>query len=229
MKKYVLLLHGALGTKDQFNELTEYLLPNYEVLSMNFEGHGDYLSNNEFSMQLFVDQVISFLKESKVENTHVFGYSMGGYVALKLALKAPKLVVKIITLGTKFDWSKEATDKEVAMLNPEVMEVKIPDYAAILKNVHSPNNWKEVVYKTANLMLSLASGSKLSQEDLMLIENDVLISVGEKDTMVGVEESSMAVSFLRNANLKVIDNFRHPLELVDKEMLSRIICDFLKK
>jgi pimeloyl-ACP methyl ester carboxylesterase len=196
---------------------------------MNFEGHGDYLSSNEFSMQLFVDQVISFLKQSKVENTHIFGYSIGGYVALKLALKAPNMVSKIITLGTKFDWSKEATDKEIAMLNPELMEAKIPDYVAILKSLHSPNNWKDVVGKTANLMLSLVSGSKLSSEDLMLIENDVLISVGEKDRMVSIEESSMAVSFLRNANLKVIDNFRHPLELVDKEMLSRIICDFLKK
>lgn len=229
MLENILLLHGALGTKEQFNELKDLLSTKYNVLVLNFEGHGDSISTNNFTIELFVDNVIEFLNHSKIEKTHIFGYSMGGYVALKLALRMPKLASKIITLGTKFNWSKEATAKEIKLLNPEIMEQKVPDFVSALAKLHQPNDWKNIVSKTAGLMISIESVSKLNSDDLKQIQNEVLIGIGDKDRMVTLEESEKVFSCLDKAQLTIIENTQHPIETVDKVLLANLIEGFINK
>ena len=45
MKEHIILLHGALGSENQFSQLKESLADKFEVHSMNFEGHGGKTSN----------------------------------------------------------------------------------------------------------------------------------------------------------------------------------------
>ncbi|MFT5858565.1 MAG: pimeloyl-ACP methyl ester carboxylesterase [Flavobacteriaceae bacterium] len=77
---------------------------------------------------------------------------MGGYVALSLAHQNPKLVNKIVTLGTKFDWNPSSTAKEVKLLNPSVISEKIPQFATHLEKEHAPLDWNKVVENTAKMM-----------------------------------------------------------------------------
>ena len=61
---------------------------------------------------------------------------MGGYVALNLASQSPEILGKIITLGTKFAWTKESATHETSRMIPEIMEKKIPAYTQKLERVH---------------------------------------------------------------------------------------------
>ncbi|MBL4708020.1 MAG: alpha/beta hydrolase [Flavobacteriales bacterium] len=149
MKPSILLLHGALGSKKQFKLLKEKLSKQFNFYDFNFEGHGGRESNQAFSIQLFTQNTVEFLEENKLKSIAIFGYSMGAYVALNLAIQHPRLIQKIVTLGIKFDWSKETTAKEISQLNPEKIELKVPAFAQKLKDEHSPNDWKELVLKTA--------------------------------------------------------------------------------
>jgi esterase/lipase len=130
--KQLLVLHGALGAQQQFEELKTLLESQFTVHTLNFEGHGGRTSNAPFSMDLFVENVRDYLQENNLSSCSVFGYSMGGYVALKFAAKFPGTVNEIVTLGTKFGWSPEIALKETAMLNPEKIEEKVPKFAAAL-------------------------------------------------------------------------------------------------
>src|SRR5690606_24344812 len=114
----LLLLHGALGSSEQFLPLQEILSSDREVFTMDFEGHGKSESKGNFTIELFTQNVIDFLKENKILKVDIFGYSMGGYVALNLASNYTDLAGKIITLGTKFDWPTAFAEKEIKMLNP---------------------------------------------------------------------------------------------------------------
>jgi len=91
------------------------------------------------------------------------GYSMGGYVALYLALMQNNLIHNIVTLGTKFNWSKEAVDKETKLLNPEIMLEKIPAYAKTLETKHG-SHWKELVIKTAGMMNDIGNNNFLNSD-----------------------------------------------------------------
>lgn len=223
MKQNILLLHGALGSKRQVEKLEKLLSDKFNVYCLNFEGHGGKPCETDFSIDLFTQNTFDFINKNEIKKIHIFGYSMGGYVGLNLALKYPKLVDSIVTLGTKFNWSKEAAEKEVKMLNPTIIEQKVPHFAAQLKTIHAPNDWKIVMQKTASMMLRIANHERLTMEDLKQINHRVLIGIGEKDKMVSVEESENAANVLPNGELKVIDGFYHPIERNDYEVLAEVI------
>src|SRR5689334_18463481 len=99
--KDLLLLHGAVGSADQLFSLKEKLASRYRIHVPEFPGHGQTVSEEAFSIELFVSYLVDYCKTEKLERVSIFGYSMGGYVALTLALQHPELIEKIITLATK--------------------------------------------------------------------------------------------------------------------------------
>lgn len=225
--KSILLLHGALGSASQFEPLKKLLSTQYRVHTFSFEGHGGVLSSQDFSIDLFTKNTLDYIKQNRLEKVFIFGYSMGGYVALNLAKNHPELVDKIITLGTKFDWSEASAAKEVKMLNPEKIEVKVPAFANYLQKLHAPNNWKEVLTKTADLMLGLARGKRFLEADLQAIHHKVLVAVGDKDNMVTQEETKTVANLLPNSEFKLLKGVEHPIEKLDIEMMKELIVNYI--
>lgn len=228
MKQALLLLHGALGSKAQFNSLKEKLSNQFEIYDLDFEGHGENASFKDFTMDLFVNNVIELLKDKGVEKINIFGYSMGGYVGLNVAKKEPHLVNRIMTLGTKFDWTEETAAKEIRMLNPEKIEEKVPAFANKLAHTHPANNWKEVVSKTAKMMSELGAGKKLSTQDLLQIQQEVLIGIGSEDKMVSIEESTKSANSLPNSRLRILHGFEHPIDNINEDQLVALLLDFFE-
>lgn len=230
MKK-LLLLHGAIGAASQLDRLKEELKDKFEIFTMNFSGHGGEAIPEKFSIELFADDVLKFLEENKLENIDVFGYSMGGYVALYIASKHKNKVNRIFTTATKFDWNEESSVKESKMLNPAKIEEKIPAFAKALQKRHAPqepsNNWMIVLNKTAEMMINLGKNPVLSDDVLDKIENEALISVGDKDTMVSLEETANAAGKLKNGKLFIFSDTEHPIEKIDPKVLAREIINFL--
>jgi pimeloyl-ACP methyl ester carboxylesterase len=225
----ILLLHGALGSKEQLVPLQEKLSLENEVFIMDFEGHGKAKGKTDFSIELFTQNVIDFLKERKISKVAVFGYSMGGYVALNLASKHPHLIDRIITLGTKFDWTPTFAEKEIKMLNPDAIEIKVPAFAERLKQLHGSENWKDVVLKTVQMMQNLGENPTLKEVDFQKINTPTLICLGELDAMSTQVESKNVSNWLQNGQLYKIENLKHPIESIPIEKIVTIISNFLSK
>ncbi|MFZ4544135.1 MAG: alpha/beta fold hydrolase [Saprospiraceae bacterium] len=219
MKTKLLLLHGALGSKKQFEPLKDLLSGSFEVYDLNFEGHGGRATDKKFSIELFSENVVQFMDENKIEKINIFGYSMGGYVALKTAINYPARIGKIITLGTKFKWDEASTLKEVGMLNPVTIEEKVPHFAAKLKDEHEPLDWKEVVKKTAEMMRGLADGKAIKDESIAAIIQSVTIGLGSEDRMVSISESEQTANLLPNGKFMVLHGEPHPFEKVNTDQL----------
>ena len=228
MTNKLLLLHGALGSHSDFSELESILAHSFEIYKFNFSGHSGNELNSEFSIDTFVNDAKEFIEHHDVAPVSIFGYSMGGYVALKLAAKYPNLVNKIITLGTKFNWSKESTDEQVKLLDHNLIEQKVPKFAQALKEKHGFENWKTVLRKTADMMLSLGNGSAMTKEEFSQINHEVFICLGSDDNMVTKEESVEVTSYLKNGKLKIIEGFKHPIETINKTKLAEIIIENLQ-
>lgn len=227
MAPNILLLHGALGAKSQFEKLTKLLSSLFTVHVMDFEGHGKRESNKNFSIDLFSRNVHDFLIERGIRRTHIFGYSMGGYVALDFAMKHAPRVDKIMTLGTKFNWTEESAEKETKMLDPEKIEEKVPGFAKMLAHTNSNNRWKQVVSNTAEMMRSMGAGEKFSNSDLENLQHDVLIGIGTKDKMVSADESKESASLIPNGNLKLFLDVKHPIEKMNLNILKDSLVELL--
>jgi len=223
MKQQLILLHGALGASSQLENLKAELSSTFAVHTFDFEGHGGRNSENNFSIDLFVDNVLEYMIHESINDSYFFGYSMGGYVALKLAAVHPEKVKGIFTYGTKFDWSPESAEKEVRMLNPAKIEEKIPHFAAALNSLHQPMDWKENMNKTAAMMLELGKSPTVNSSVLNKINIPVTIGIGDADQMVTIEESKKVSEQLPEGKLKIFENAVHPIEKSDVGLLSHSI------
>ena len=222
----ILLLHGALGSQAQFNVLKQELQHSFDVHSFSFEGHGGRPSNRSYSMNHFVENVLDYLDENNIESTNIFGYSMGGFVALMMARMHPNRVNRIMTLGTKFDWTPEFAAAEIRKLNPEKIEEKVPRFAQFLAKIHAPLDWKKVVQNTAEMMINLGDERPL-EKHYSSISTPTLIALGSLDNMSTEEESRLVAEHIPNADFKLIEGVEHPIEKVNAVELAHVIKSFL--
>lgn len=223
----LLLLHGALGSAQSLQSVATVLQNDFEIHSLTFEGHGgNEMPKDDFTITRFTDEVITYLNQNSIDSISIFGYSMGGYVGLYLAKHFPERVTKLYTLATKLNWTVEGSIKETSLLNPTIIKEKVPKYAASLEQLHG-SNWEIVMQKTARMMLDLGENPKLKATDFEQITIPVLLSVGDKDAMVSIEETTNTFRKINNAQLYVMPNTIHPIEKVNVEELAHQIKRFM--
>lgn len=224
--KNIILLHGAIGAKDQLEPLAIELKQNgYTVYTLSFSGHGQTPFQTHFGIEQFALELEQFIKENNLQQPTVFGYSMGGYVALYLAHQQPTLLGNIITLGTKFEWNPEISAKETKMLDSKTILEKVPKFAEALQKHHG-QDWELLLQKTAEMMLSLGNKNALSLNDFTAIENKVIIGLADKDNMVSLEETTAVYKQLKNGAMYMLPNTKHPIETVNMGLLGRIVQAF---
>jgi pimeloyl-ACP methyl ester carboxylesterase len=216
----LLFLHGALGSAENFTELTQLLASDFEVFTLDFEGHGlNQTSDDPLTIAGFAQQVLYFLDENKIEKMNIFGYSMGGYVGLYLAKHHTERIERLFTLATKLDWTIEGSQKEASLLNPEIIKEKVPKFAAALEKLHG-NNWGNLMFKTAEMMLELGKTPAMKNGDFSQITTPTLMAVGDKDNMVSIEETLIVYRQLLTGQFLVLPNTQHPIERVNQEELA---------
>ena len=220
----VLLLHGALGSKTQLDPLKAKLeASGFAVYSLNFSGHSGEPFRDIFKIEVFAEDVFGFLETHGIDKADIFGYSMGGYVALWLAYQHAEHIRKVVTLGTKFDWDPASAEKEVKKVNPEKIQEKIPAFARILEHRHAPNDWKDLLHKTASMMTALGNTPLITKEVLQKIDQEVLILLGDHDDMADQNYSKEVSHLLPKGEFRILENTHHPIERTDIKVLHKIL------
>jgi esterase len=160
---------------------------------------------------------------------HLFGYSMGGYVALHLAATRPDLVASVVTLGTKLAWSPEVAERELRQIDPVKIRSKVPRFAEVLEQRHADaGGWEQVLARTGALMTAVGGAPAISDEMLARITAPVRLMVGDRDSVVTVEETLGAARRLQRGDLCVLPNTPHPLEQVRLPLVASLIVDALR-
>jgi len=226
--KPILLLHGALGAQDQFDALAARLSENYVVHRLNFSGHGPYTPMPEaFMPEIFVNDVLQYLKENRLDSVNIFGYSMGGYIALMLALHYPEQVRAVLTLGTKMDWNPETAAREAARLDPDKILEKVPAFAKALQQRHGESRWRTMLEKTRGMMQYLGTNRPLDEAALRAITVPVTVALADADEMVRREEAMQAAEWIPGARFEVLEGARHAIEQCPVEGLAGLVENYL--
>lgn len=98
----LVLLHGFPLDSRMWSS-TVALLPGVPILAVDAPGFGDSeaLEDDEPSLDLYANAVVSSLNDAGVVRAVVVGLSMGGYVALSLAERHPQVLAGLALLDTK--------------------------------------------------------------------------------------------------------------------------------
>jgi hypothetical protein len=222
--KSILFLHGALNSSSQFIDLKLKLNGIFNFHAINFSGHGgNLIPLNGLNFDVFVNDILTYLDTNKIEKINLFGYSMGGYAALMFALKYPQRVEKIVTCSVKLKWDLVSATKEIEFLNPEKMLEKVPIFANNLMVLHGMNVWKDLLKSTSNMMMDLAKGQLLSDDDFLKINHPVLLTIGDRDKTANLNDTIDVYKKLANAQLLIIPNTPHEFNKIDLDLLTHEI------
>jgi len=99
----LLLLHGGLGSIDMFGPVLALLAENRKVIGVDLHGHGrTALGDRPISYVDMGDDMAALLKKQGYDQVDVMGYSMGGGVALRLAIQHPGSVRRLVVASAGF-------------------------------------------------------------------------------------------------------------------------------
>lgn len=225
----LILLHGALGHPDQFRQLEVLLQPHFDIHTLCFSGHGDQpLTPEGIPVAHLVLQVANYINQHELQQVVIFGYSLGGYVALLYALQEPDRVKSVLTLATKMSWSEAIAAQERRMLQPELIMKKIPAYAGQLARWHGEGKWQQLVAATGDMMQQLGKLPLLQEQQLKAIALPVQMMVGDQDKMVSIAETLEATRQIPGARFAVLPSSKHPFEQIRLSLLHSLMQDFWK-
>lgn len=96
----ILCLHGHPGNGRCLSVFTEKLSQRYTTIAPDLRGYGQSQTKRPFVMPDHLHDLITLLDRLKIEHCLVLGWSLGGILAMELALQQPQRVTGLILLGT---------------------------------------------------------------------------------------------------------------------------------
>lgn len=94
----VIMLHGLLGSLDNWNYQAKRLSAHCNVVTVDLRNHGDSPHVSGMSYHEMADDIVALLTHLSLSHCYVMGHSMGGKVAMSLALNNPSLIDKLLTV-----------------------------------------------------------------------------------------------------------------------------------
>ena len=102
----LLLLHGGLFHTEMFGQNLTKLAQNRQVIGVDLQGHGHTaLGDREINLIDMGNDVAGVLKKLGYDKVDVLGYSMGGGVAFRFAVRHPEMVRRLVLVSTPFSQS----------------------------------------------------------------------------------------------------------------------------
>ena len=176
----LLLLHGGLGSIDMFGPILPIFTENRQVIGIDLHGHGrTALGDRKISLIDVGDDLAVVLSELGYEQVDVLGYSMGGGVALRLAVQHPETVRRLVVASAPF-----AQDGFYPEMLPQQASVgaamaesmkETPMYQSYVAIAPHPEEFPQLLERMGELMrqpYNWSEGVKTLQMPVMLVYGD---------------------------------------------------------
>jgi pimeloyl-ACP methyl ester carboxylesterase len=233
----LVVLHGAYMSIQTLGELVPRFAQNRQVIAVELQGHGRTadIEDRPFSYEQMADDIAALMDEIGVEKADIFGYSLGGGVALEIAIRYPEKVDRLVLVSTGYN--SEAYHpgffEMVSMLTPEMFAGTpiVTDYMSLAPN---PDGFPRLVEK----LIALDSEPvNWSAEEIQSIEAPTLIMLGDSDSVRLEHAVDMfrqrgggvdgELAGLPNAQLAVLPATTHIGILFRADWVASMVTEFL--
>jgi pimeloyl-ACP methyl ester carboxylesterase len=178
----LILLHGGLGATSMFGPNLPALAKGRQVIAVDLQGHGRTADiDRPLSAELMAEDIAALIKHLKLERPDLMGYSLGGGVALFVAIRHPELVGKLVVVSTPirrnaFYPEILAQQKQVTAEAAEAMK-QTPMYQLYASIAPRPEDWPRLLSKIGEGMAKDFDFSK----EVAGIKATTLVVAGDAD------------------------------------------------
>lgn len=217
----ILFLHGALGCKKHWMPLIEKTEDEYTIHNIEFIGHGINSEQTDITLDDLVCQIKRYIQTNLEGNFTTVGYSLGGYVGLKLSLENISGLSKLICVATQLDWDEEKADQE----NKKITSENLMPIKEKLASEHQASY--EAIIKTTHNILESIGSNPIAPIDLEQNQTPLYFLIGEKDKMVNLDFTKDFCTNIPNSTIISLPNQPHLLEKMDVEVLTQKIKEII--
>ena len=105
----VIAIHGLGASKASFLATVAALAPRFRVIAIDLPGFGDSDKpvGAPYDARYFAAAIVQLLDALELDRAHLIGNSLGGRVALEVALRAPERVDRMALLAPSMAWRRK--------------------------------------------------------------------------------------------------------------------------
>lgn len=93
-----MLIHGLFGSLENLGAQAKFLAKHFKVISVDLPNHGRSPHVEEMNLASMADDVFALLDELAITAPSLVGHSLGGKVAMEMALRRPQTITSIVVL-----------------------------------------------------------------------------------------------------------------------------------
>lgn len=155
--KPLVLLHGGLGAIEMFGPVLPALAEGRQVIAVDLQGHGATADiDRPLSIEFMADDIAALLEHLNIERADVMGYSLGGGVALQVAVRHPQVVDRLVLVSAAVRsdaYYPEILGQQDAV-GPETAEMmkQTPMYELYSAKAPRPEDWPRLLGKIGEAM-----------------------------------------------------------------------------
>ena len=242
----VLVLHGLFGSLSNWGWHCKQLAQQYAVYGVDLRNHGDSPHSDQLDYQVMAEDVRQLIVRLGLESCCIVGHSMGGKVAMQLALSFPDLIEKLVIVDIAPVSYPEDADGHMNVLaamdavklgeikSRTQAEVTIEDYIPqevtrkflltnLVRNKEGSFEWrldKDSIRKNyANLRAELIA--------TMSFLKPVLFIKGSLSPYIKPEHEAQIKELFPAASVKLLMGAGHWLHAEKPQALQKILLKFL--
>lgn len=240
----VILIHGFPLNKLMWEKQIEILKENYHVFAYDIRGHGHSDGgDNNFSIELFVNDLLSLMDALKIDRAILCGFSMGGYIALNAIESFPERFDALLLCDTNCTDDIPAAKEKRMKAIESIKENGLEQYAEeSLKKLFAPvsfsrhteeiaavremilNTSGESLYKTLHALAE----RKETCTRLHEIKAPVLIMVGKEDEITPPDAAMSMHIKMEGSAIHIIDHAGHMSNMENPDQFNDHLRKFLE-
>ncbi len=241
--KPLVILHGLLGSLDNWLTVSKYLSKSYKVYIIDLPNHGKSYHSQVFSYEDMSNDIDSFFNKNGLTNFSLLGHSMGGKLALKYTDmfedKIDKLI--IVDIANKSYGINRFDHIFKAMFSISLNNLKSrSDADSAISNIIKNEGERNFILKnlkrttdgfkwTPNIMLLHRKLSDISSKINLRrkVKNNTLFLLGENSNYFNVEDENNLPDEFENYSIKKIQNSGHWVHAENPKDFITSVLDFL--
>lgn len=241
----VVMAHGLLLSGRMFDGVVAGLRDRYRCVTFDFRGQGaSPVVAARYDLDVLTEDAAGLIRALGCGPCHFLGFSMGGFVGMRLAVRHPELVRSLVLVGTSASHEPRrlryrlfglcARAFGVRAVTPLVMPVQFGRrFLRAPARAAERREWFDRIAATDLQGGLLASAAVIGREDfsaqLDKIRQPALVMVGEDDRATPPDEARRLRSALPGSDFVIVPGAGHALPIEEAVATANAVGDFLSK
>lgn len=239
----VVLIHGLFGSLENLNVIAKPLSEHFRVTNVDLRNHGLSPHSDEMDYLAMANDIVQLMATLKIQKAHIVGHSMGGKVAMQVALTHSELVDKLVVLdiapvsyparhtqileALNAVKNADISDRKQAdlIMQPYIEELGVRQF--LLKSLYKNDEGKFVW----RFNLSVLDNKYSTITDNINANNSCLCETlfikGNDSDYILAEHRDAINALFKNVSAKIIHGAGHWLHAQKPQAVNKAINDFL--